>query len=73
MQLVGMNKQTGQLGLVIPIAFIQDLVISKKFIFGVNVGTPDGYLVFTGGPDDDGPWVFVQKRVDQKFEILGEL
>lgn len=72
---VAMNKQTGALGLIIPIAFIHEAVpVGAEFAFSVRLGQPDGYLIFQGQTvDAAGPWIFVDKEADEVFEILGDL
>lgn len=68
---VAMNKRTGELGLVIPVAFLYDYREIVDYTVTVTSGC-DGYLVFSGHPDADGPWLYV-KELGDNVEILGEL
>lgn len=72
---VAMNIHTGDIGLVIPIAFIRDMSrINDNLTFSVIVGGADGYLVFYGDAEDEGPWRYITTdHFNKNAEILGDL
>jgi hypothetical protein len=80
MVIVGMNRGTGDIGLLMPFCFVDFLELAKihdgadfkkTVVYGQKA---DGFLVFTGKSDAEGPWVYVNKDVvNDLIELLGEL
>jgi len=79
-QFVLMNANNGMLGLGVRVQLFDSVVaeepLAKLGNFSVTVRSDqyDGWLIFSGIDDAEGPWLWVQRDyIDSKMEILGEL
>lgn len=78
-ELILINKETGELGLGIKINFYDNWETNnvckiEGYTVGFRPSKHDGWLIFTGKNEAEGPWIFCKMElVDEKIESLGEL
>lgn len=79
-QLVIMNKENALVSLGIRVQFFDKInpedevgkIEGYSIVYRDN-SKFDGWLIFSGDPENEGPWVFIHGPVIDKLEILGEL
>jgi hypothetical protein len=81
-QLVVINKENAALGLGIRIQFFDNVGLADNEVIkfeGQSIvyrdnSVFDGWLIFAGAPNAEGPWMFINKsKYTDNLEILGEL
>jgi len=75
-----MNKENAEVGLGIRVQFFDKVVTHDNVIEykGYSVvfrdnSQFDGWLIFSGHKDKEGPWMFMNGLAMDRLEILGEL
>jgi hypothetical protein len=79
-QLIIMNKENAEVGLGIRVQFFDKVGTADSAIEykGYSVvyrdnSQFDGWIIFSGDKNKDGPWMFMSGPVMDRLEILGEL
>lgn len=79
-QLVIMNKETGHTSLGIKISFFDkydvdnELDVFDGYSIGFLPSKPDGWLIFSGDDDSEGPWMYCKSEmIEEKTEVVCEL